>query len=576
MANATSVDLTRAPARSVGGGFVGAKRTSCEPLYSKSLYSALLLACLLVPLTLFMFKALSDRSAAVAQAQRDAADMADIFEQQAFTAFETFDLAAGLLNERIGGVPWDGVEQSADLSRYLSSLVARYRWVGGVSLLDDNGALRLSTLSGAERAGLSADSAVWAGLRNGADSSFIGLRGLPDNGDHLSIARRRTMADGSFGGITVISAPCSFFTDLWRRGAPEDVTLLFRTDGTLLARYPPSGRGASRASVGQLLLAATHNADRGSLVSFSGIDGNKRLIAYEKVAGYPVYLAHAVPMSRVLQHWRETSLRDGFFFLLAAGSLSLLALAVTRHSRREARAIELLLQRTGELTSEAERRAQAEADLGAVLRDTVERQEAERKHLARELHDSLGQHVAVLHMGLEGILQRATDPAGLREQVCRLKTTATSVSVEIGRLAWELRPAGLDELGLEAGLRSFVETTSRRSGLQIDLHIHPSDFRLNAAVEATLYRVVQEAVTNIIKHAEASRADIVVEITRRRAKVIIEDDGRGFVWEESSIRRRGERLGLLGVRERLSLVGGSLEIESSPGNGATLFIDVPA
>ena len=288
------------------------------------------------------------------------------------------------------------------------------------------------------------------------------------------------------------------------------------------------------------------------------MDGTERLIAYRKLAGFPVYVAHAVSMSNVLRLWRANALRDAMFFALAGGGLSLLALAVTRHSRREAEAIELLLQRTDELITEAERRARAEADLGAVLRDTVERQEAERKHLARELHDSLGQHVAVLHMGLEGILHRAGQPDSVRDQVGRLKTTATAVSVEIGRLAWELRPAGLDELGLVAALRSFVEPMSRRSGLHIDLHIRPSNFRLTPTVEATLYRVVQEAVTNVIKHAGASRADIVVEITPRRARVIIEDDGQGFVWDDSRagrvIERRpgnrpgerpGERLGLL-------------------------------
>ena len=532
------------------------------------------MACLLLPLMLFLFKVSSDRGGAIAQAEHDAGNIAGIFEQHAFTTFETYQLVATLLDEHVRGTSWDEIEHSEALLAYLSSVVRRYPWIGGISMLDADGGVRLTTLSGAERG---AHPANFRDLRDHDDGApFIGQRTQPGSADDLNIARRRTTADGAFDGLIVISARASYFTGFWQRAAPDDVSLMFRADGNLLARNPTSWQDMAQASVGKRLLRAARNADRGSLISFSGIDGKQRLIAYRKVSGFPVYVAHGVPMSRVLERWRGNAIRDGAFFLLAGAGLSMLAVAVTRHSRREADAINLLLQRTDELTTEAERRAKAEADLGAVLRDTVERQESERKHLARELHDSLGQHVAVLHMGLEGILRRAANPEGVRDQVGRLKTTATAVSVEIGRLAWELRPAGLDELGLEAALRSFVEAISRRSGLQIDLHIRPSELRPSAAVEATLYRVVQEAVTNIIKHAEASRADIVVEITARRARVIIEDDGRGFVWDDSKPGQPGQRLGLLGMRERLSLVGGSLEIESSPGRGATLFIDVSA
>ncbi len=542
-----------------------------------TLNASLLLACIVLPLALFLFKVVGDRESAISQAERDVGNLAGLFEQHAATTFETYQLVAALLDEHVYGAGWNQIEQSTTLLPYLTRLISRYPWIGGVSMIDPEGKLRLTTLSGDTQDDSLAISTSLRNAQDGnAETSIIGQYLQPGGVDYLNVARRRTMPDGSFGGLVVISTRASFFTDFWKRGAPNDITLMFRADGKLLARNPPSWQDLATASVGKRLLAATKSAERGSLISFSGLDGKKRLIAYRKVSGFPVYVANAVLMSRVLARWRANAMRDGVFFLLAGGALSLLALAVTRHSRREADAIGLLLQRTNELTEEAQRRARAETDLGAVLRDTVERQEAERKHFARELHDSLGQHVAVLHMGLDGILRRAAEPDGVREQVGRLKTTATAVSVEIGRLAWELRPAGLDELGLETALRSFVETTSRRSGLQIDLHIRPSEIRPSDAVEATLYRVVQEAVTNIIKHAGASRADIVVEISPRRARVIVEDDGKGFVWDEAKAGQPGERLGLLGMRERLSLVGGSLEIESSPGHGATLFIDVPA
>jgi signal transduction histidine kinase len=219
--------------------------------------------------------------------------------------------------------------------------------------------------------------------------------------------------------------------------------------------------------------------------------------------------------------------------------------------------------------------ASAEAEVAAVLRDTVERQEAERRRLARELHDCLGQHVAVIHMGLDEIIRQSNDDPSVLEQTRHLKATATEVSHEISRLAWELRPVGLDELGLETAIRSFTETISVRCGLPIDVFIAPDQRRLPPAVEATLYRVMQEAITNIVKHANASRSGIMLEIANGEASMVIEDDGCGFVWDDMRVARPGDRLGLLGMRERLSLVGGVLEIESAPGNGAALIIHVP-
>lgn len=557
-------------------------RNAHQPRSSRRwLNGSLLLACVMLPLALFLFKVIEDRHAAIAQAERDTGQLAGLFEQHAVTTLKSYQLVANLLDEHAHGASWgtfwNWPENSATLLTFLSDFVSRYPWIGGVSLVDTGGKIQLTTLSGLKPGDLLDGWGLTPDVpSHRSDRLLVGQSQEHGGAHHLDIARPLTLPDGKPGGLIVMSTRPSFFTDFWQRGAPDDATLLFRTDGRLLAHYPAGWQDVAEATVGKPLLAAAKNTDHGSLVSPFDRDGRNRLIAYRKLPGFPVYIAHAIPMSRVLRQWRVNAMRDGAFFLLAGGALSLLALAVTRHSRGEADAINLLLLRTNELTEEAHRRSRAEADLGAVLRDTMERQEAERKHLARELHDSLGQHVAVLHMGLDAVLRTAADPARVREQVWRLKTTATAVSVEIGRLAWELRPTGLDDLGLEAALRSLVETTSRRSGLQIDLHIRPPEIRPSDAVEATLYRVIQEAVTNIIKHAGASRAGIVVEFYPRRARVIVEDNGKGFVWDETLAGKPGERLGLLGMRERLSLVGGSLEIESSLGQGATLFIEVPA
>ena len=140
----------------------------------------------------------------------------------------------------------------------------------------------------------------------------------------------------------------------------------------------------------------------------------------------------------------------------------------------------------------------------------------------------------------------------------------------------ELVGEALDDLGLETAIRHLVEIWSERLNLQFDLSLAFDDRRMDPAVETTLYRVLQEAITNIGRHAGATRAGVQVEVRMKEILMIIEDDGRGFSPDEPV--RGGEptkRLGLLGIRERLSLVSGSLEIESEPGRGCTLFVKVP-
>ena len=204
-----------------------------------------------------------------------------------------------------------------------------------------------------------------------------------------------------------------------------------------------------------------------------------------------------------------------------------------------------------------------------ALRRVVEAQEAERKRLARELHDETGQALTSILLGLKGLEETlATDDS--RSAVGDLRQLVVSTLQDVRRLAVELRPSALDDLGLVAAIdrlaRSFGE-----SGIQVEVEAHIGEQRLPEAVETTLYRIVQEALTNVAKHANAERMSIT--LTRRDATVvaIVEDDGTGFDPEASA----REGLGLLGMRERLALVGGKLRIEAAPGTGTTIAAEVP-
>jgi signal transduction histidine kinase len=148
---------------------------------------------------------------------------------------------------------------------------------------------------------------------------------------------------------------------------------------------------------------------------------------------------------------------------------------------------------------------------------------------------------------------------------------------EIKTLAWELRPTVLDDLGLYTALSNYVEKWTERSGVPVDFHCsRPDERRLPPQVETAVYRIVQEATTNVLKHAQASRVSLILELRSDHVFVVVEDNGKGFDVEaalKESVSKR--RMGLLGMRERVALVGGRLNIESSEGMGATMFVRIP-
>ena len=229
-----------------------------------------------------------------------------------------------------------------------------------------------------------------------------------------------------------------------------------------------------------------------------------------------------------------------------------------------------------QLQVEATRRSVAEGELSQVLRRTVAEQEAERQRIARELHDSLGQTLTLLQLGFDGVARTLPDDAEAQRQLATLKDLTFDLGSEVNRLAWEIRPTALDDLGLQTAVRMLVEKWGASTPLQFDLHLALGERRLPPAIETTLYRVLQEAITNIVRHAGARRVGVVLQTQAHEAQLVVEDDGSGFEWPGDQLTAApGRRLGLLGARERLALVGGTMEVDTAPGRGAALVVRVP-
>lgn len=243
-----------------------------------------------------------------------------------------------------------------------------------------------------------------------------------------------------------------------------------------------------------------------------------------------------------------------------------------------------VLIRTAEL-AEANRVLQAEI----VMRQTAEESrvqllqrlvgahEEERGRIARELHDKMGQYLTGLILGLHSLTEICQTHPPSHTRLLRLLQVTDELMREVHHLAWELRPAILDELGINAALRNYLTQWSARTDIVVDFHGCNLDKQpLTPDIETTIYRIVQEALTNIIKHAQAKHVSVVLECQQNIVQVMVEDDGKGFDTEYLSYKATTEgRLGVVGMHERAAVVKGTLDIESTSGAGTTVFVRIP-
>jgi PAS domain S-box-containing protein len=228
------------------------------------------------------------------------------------------------------------------------------------------------------------------------------------------------------------------------------------------------------------------------------------------------------------------------------------------------------------LQEEIRQRKRMEAERERLLHRIVVTQEEERRRIAREMHDQLGQQLSLLTIKLAALKTAHAASAELSEQLDDLEAIARQLDADVDFLIWEVRPTALDDLGLIVALRDYLQSWSKHFGIHAELHTSRMDRdRLTDEIETALYRVTQEALTNIAKHARAQHVDILLARRPDHVSLIIEDDGVGFESEQAF--GTGESgFGLIGLRERASLFGGTLEIESRPGRGTTLIVRIPA
>lgn len=216
-----------------------------------------------------------------------------------------------------------------------------------------------------------------------------------------------------------------------------------------------------------------------------------------------------------------------------------------------------------------------EQALGMLFGKVTKMQEDERSRIARELHDETSHSLTAILLELQELKNEGALNEGQAACVGQMKELIDEALKDTNRLAWNLRPTVLDKFGLQVSLERYAESVMEQGVLSIDLLVRMSSPRLPADIEISIYRLVQEAVTNAIKYAEATEADIMLVEGDGYISVVVEDNGVGFDIDAVRKSNPGEHLGLIGMEERIALMSGTLGIESSLGHGTSIVAKIP-
>ncbi|MBE3572220.1 MAG: histidine kinase [Moorella humiferrea] len=206
----------------------------------------------------------------------------------------------------------------------------------------------------------------------------------------------------------------------------------------------------------------------------------------------------------------------------------------------------------------------------------IRAQEEERKRVAREIHDGPAQSMANLAMRAEYCLKLLDkDPAKVRQELVDLQNMVMLSLQDVRKIIFDLRPMVLDDLGLVPALKRFFTIYNEKYGLEIEFIFFGKERRLESTVEIALFRIIQEAINNIKKHAQAASAKVKMEIQPDKVMISISDNGRGFDLNSVQDRKDGKGYGLIGMRERVQLLNGEMVIDTAPGKGTHISIMIP-
>ncbi|MBV8547696.1 MAG: hypothetical protein JO093_19850 [Acidobacteria bacterium] len=381
--------------------------------------------------------------------------------------------------------------------------------------------------------------------------------------------------------------------------APDAMVTIIARDGTIVSRWPSAGSWAGRSIRGTYLLGISQRRREG-IAEAVGVDGVSRQYGFTMLPELGWYIYAGIPTSSVMEEVRQTFVRGvggGAIILIAiiiiatilsraierpvaalsraaegaaAGAYSQVAEEGPREIAQLANSFNTMLRRR----LESERRLlEDERELKALSERMLLVQEEERTRIARELHDDLGQALTALKMDVGGLLAMTTPSASDEPLRTRITNTLDETVTAVQRISSELRPSTLDDLGLAAAIEAEAARFEQRTGIECELSLPDDPSReVESAAATAIYRIVQEALTNVSRHANASRVEL--RLRQRPGELLLEirDDGRGITTAQL---HDPFSLGLIGIRERAGLAGGSVRIEGIAGRGTIVSVRIP-
>ncbi len=418
----------------------------------------------------------------------------------------------------------------------------------------------------------------------------------------FTISHRIEGRKGEFLGILVAAIDSDDFTNFLNtiNVGEYGAVAVFRTDGVLIFRQPMQDKYLTMNYKHlKLFTISFDNAPAGVYEADRWMDNARRFVAYRKIEGRPLIVVTSVPARSLLTEWRKrlrsyTAIALAIFFALAG--LSWFAYRTVSHEEKEKSREISEINRSHESEIAEPRRVEAELksahddletrveqrtrelntaneQLRALSARLLSIREEERTRISREIHDELGQALTGLKMDLSWLLRKSPENSlPFAEQIKPMTELINKTIQTVRRISTELRPGVLDDLGIVAAIEWLVEDFKNRTRIECTSFADLNGAVIGPELSTALFRILQEALTNVIRHAEATHVTIGI---RNDAGVIVlevEDNGKGI--SEGNI-RNARSLGILGIRERALLFGGEVHIEGAAGKGTTLVIRVP-
>lgn len=434
--------------------------------------------------------------------------------------------------------------------------------------------------------------------------SYIGpiVKGKVTGKYSFTISHRIDGRKDKFLGILVAAIDADSFTSFLHtiNLGKDSVVAAFRTDGALIFRQPmEEGHLGKTYRHLELFNLSFKDFPSGIYATDNWMDETKRFVAYRKIGGLPLIVATSVPIDSILQEWRirlryYIAIAIAIFFVLAGLSWFVYK-TVSREEKEKARAInninrslqleitvrerieEQLKSAHDDLELRVEQRTRelntANEQLRALSARLLSIREEERTRISREIHDELGQALTGLKMDLSWLVKKPpADGQSLADKVKPMTDLINNTIRTVRKISTELRPGVLDDLGLEAAIEWLVEDFKNRAQIECVSFSHLNGAIIGSDLSTALFRVLQEALTNVMRHAGATRVTISLRNDDGLIILDVEDDGKGITERDVNDPRS---LGLLGIKERALLFGGNAHIEGSAGKGTILVIKVP-